>query len=163
MAKKAFYSFHYQPDGWRVSQVRNMGVVEDNPPASDHEWEEVKKGGDPAIKRWIDGQMSGRNCAVVLIGEGTAGRKWINYEITKAWEDGKGVLGIYIHNLKNRDGLTSKQGGNPFAGITVNGKMLYNIVQTYNPPYTDSKDVYNYIATNLSAWIDAAIANRKLY
>jgi hypothetical protein len=26
--RKVFYSFHYMPDAWRASQVRNMGVVE---------------------------------------------------------------------------------------------------------------------------------------
>lgn len=163
MAKKAFYSFHYHPDNWRVSQVRNIGAVEDNAPASDHDWEEIKKGGDPAIKRWIDGQMSGRNVAVVLIGQETAGRKWINYEITKAWEDKRGVLGIYIHRLKDRNGATSYQGANPFSGLKANGNDLGSIVQTYNPPYTDSKDVYNYIAENISKWIDDAIALRNKY
>lgn len=38
---------------------------------------------------------------VVLIGEDTAKRKWVKYEIKKAWNEGKGVLGIYIHNLKD--------------------------------------------------------------
>ena len=28
---------------------------------------------------------------IVLIGESTANRKWINYEITKSWNDHKGV------------------------------------------------------------------------
>lgn len=41
-------------------------------------------GGDPAIEAWIDAEMNGRTCAIVLIGNGTANRKWINYEITKA-------------------------------------------------------------------------------
>ena len=34
MARKAFFSFHYQPDNWRVSQVRNIGVIEGNQPAN---------------------------------------------------------------------------------------------------------------------------------
>jgi hypothetical protein len=32
MPRKAFYSFHYVPDNWRASQVRNMGVVEGTSP-----------------------------------------------------------------------------------------------------------------------------------
>lgn len=32
MARKVFFSFHYQPDNWRVSQVRNIGVIEGNQP-----------------------------------------------------------------------------------------------------------------------------------
>jgi len=83
-----------------------MGVVEKNPLASDNDWEEITEGGDAAIEEWIDEQMAGRTCAIVLIGRGTAGRKWINYEIEKAWNDGKGLLGVYIHGLKNVEGKT---------------------------------------------------------
>ena len=71
MARKVFYSFHYVPDNWRVSQVRNIGAIEDNKPAKDNDWETITKGGDKAIEKWIDNQMSGRSCVVVLIGSGT--------------------------------------------------------------------------------------------
>ena len=53
MARRVFYSFHYKPDNWRASQVRNMGVIEGNRPASDNEWEKVTSGGDKAIEKWI--------------------------------------------------------------------------------------------------------------
>ena len=53
MARRVFYSFHYKNDNWRAATVRNIGVVEGNSPASDNDWETVKKGGDAAIKRWI--------------------------------------------------------------------------------------------------------------
>ncbi len=43
MARRAFYSFHYIPDNWRASQVRNMGVVDGNKPATDNDWEAIKK------------------------------------------------------------------------------------------------------------------------
>ena len=41
MARKAFYSFHYEPDNWRVAQVRSMGIIDGNKLASDNDWEEV--------------------------------------------------------------------------------------------------------------------------
>src|SRR3546814_894075 len=103
MTRKAFYSFHYKPDNWRAAQVRSMGVIEGNKPASDNAWEDVKAGGDDAIQDWIDAQLKGKSVAIVLIGQNTAGRKWINYEIKKAWVDNKGILGIHIHNLKDSD------------------------------------------------------------
>lgn len=112
MARKVFYSFHYNPDNWRASQVRNIGAIEGNQPAKDNDWETITKGGDKAIEKWIADQMSGRSCVVVLIGAGTANRKWINHEIVKGWNDGKGVLGIYVHNLKNSEGKTSSKGSN---------------------------------------------------
>ena len=51
MARKCFYSFHYKPDNWRVSKIRNIGVVEGNKPASDNDWETITGGGGKKIKR----------------------------------------------------------------------------------------------------------------
>lgn len=165
MARKIFSSFHYEADNWRASTVRNIGSIEGNKLASDNDWEAVTKGGDAAIKRWIAEQMKGKSCVIVLIGSNTAGRKWINYEIEKGWNDGKGVLGIYIHNLKDIDGNKSSKGRNPFGGFTVGPeeKKLSTIVKDYNPPYTDSKSVYNYIKENIVDWIEEAIEIRGQY
>lgn len=165
MARRVFYSFHYKPDCSRAAQVRNMGVIEGNVPASDNDWEAIKKGGDSAIQRWIDDQLNGKSCAVVLIGANTAGRKWINYEIETAWNGNKGVLGIYIHRLKNLEGSQSPQGRNPFDDFTMkrDSMKLSSIVKAYSPPYTDSKAVYAHIKDHLSDWIDEAIAIRENY
>jgi len=163
MARRVFFSFHYIPDAWRVSQIRNIGTIEENKPASDNDWETVKKGGDEAIKRWINNQLEGRSCTVVLIGTETAGRKWINYEIEKSWNDGKGIFGIFIHNLKDSNGKQSTKGKNPFTGFNIKGTPLDSIVKAYDPPYSDSKDVYNYIANNIEKWIEEAITIRGKY
>jgi hypothetical protein len=140
-----------------------MGVIEGDAPVSDNDWETVTKGGDPAIEKWIAGQMSGKSCAVVLIGAATAGRKWINYEIAKAWNDEKGVLGIYIHKLKDSDSNQSSKGANPFDSVTFRktGAKLSSVVKAYDPPYSDSTEVYAYIKKNLSDWVDAAISIRN--
>ena len=69
------------------------------------------------IRNWINNQMRGKSCAIVLIGSQTSGRKWIRYEIEKAWNVGKGLLGIYIHNLEDRNGEQSRKGANPFYSI----------------------------------------------
>ena len=164
MAKRVFYCFHYVPDCSRVAQVRNIGMVEDNPPAHDNDWDRIKRGGDPAIQRWIDDQLKGRSCAVVMIGAGTARRKWIDYEIKTSWDVGKGVVGVHIHNLKNFAGLQSLKGMNPFAHFSLDGgrgQNLASIVKTYDPPYLDSKLVYGHIKRNLSAWIDEAMSIRN--
>ena len=160
MARMAFYSFHYKPDNWRASQVRNMGLIEGNRPASDNEWESIEAAGDTSIQRWIDGQIYGKSVSIVLIGSGTAGRKWINYEIKKSWDDGKGLIGIYIHNLQERNGYQSPRGGNPFDGFTVKGKSLATIVRAYDAPYTTSTSVYSYIQNNMTDWIEEAIKIR---
>ncbi len=163
MARKAFYSFHYKNDNWRVSTVRNIGSGEGNKPASDNDWEEVKKGGDSAIKKWIDGQMVGKSCVIVLVGEKTAGRKWIKYEIKKAWESGKGVLGIQIHKLKNSDGEQGSEGRNPFDDFTIDGKKLSSVVKLKKPIQLTSQGVYNHISDNIADWIEEAIEIRNSY
>ena len=84
MAKRqVFFSFEYNKDAWRASQVRNMGKVDNSSTFSDNDWEEVKEKTDAKIREWIDNQMAKRSCLVVLIGATTSGRKWINYEIEK--------------------------------------------------------------------------------
>lgn len=165
MAKKVFYSFYFKEDHWRASEVRNMGVIEGNQPVSDNDWEQIKKGGDIAIKKWINEQLNGRSCTIVLIGTNTAERKWIKYEIEKTWNDGKGLLGIYIHNLKDKDGNQSTKGKNPFDNFTMDrdNSKLSSIVRTYDPPYTDSKKVYEYIQKNIASWVEEAISIRNNY
>ncbi|MCY1665844.1 TIR domain-containing protein [Rhizobium sp. SL86] len=162
MARKCFYSFHYVPDHARASQVRNIGVIEGDPPVSDNDWESVTRGGDAAIEKWINQQMNGKTCAVVLVGSGTANRKWINYEIIRAWDRGLGVVGINIHGLKNFAGEISTIGANPFDYIThsPSGKPLSTIVKLYNPGGNDSKARYNWISTYLSDAVEEAITIR---
>lgn len=163
MARKAFYSFHYVPDSHRVSQIRNMGILEGNQLVSSNTWEEIKQGGEAEIKRWINKEMKGKSVVVVCIGAKTSQRKYVEYEILKGWNDGKGVVGIYIHNLKNLSGEQSSKGSNPFSGITVGEKSLSSIVKAYDPPYTTSKYVYEHIDDNLSGWVEEAIKVRNSY
>lgn len=165
MTRRVFYSFHYAPDSWRASQVRNMGILDGNLPATDNDWEAIKRGGDNAIRRWIDGQLQGRSCTVVLIGSQTAGRKWINYEIESSWNSNKGLVGVFIHNLRDSSLRQACKGASPFDTFTINGRSLQlsSVVRAYDPPYTDSRLVYNYIHNNLSSWIEEAIVIRARY
>ena len=163
--RKTFYSFHFDNDAWRAAQVRNIGTTEHDEPVSDNAWEQVKRGGDAAIRKWIDNQISTRSCAIVLIGSQAANRPWINYEIGKTWDDKKGLLGIYIHRLLNQDGKASTKGNNPFSYVKLtSGSTIAdypNIATTYDPPYTNSKDVYGYIKDHLEGWVENAIKNRR--
>jgi len=165
MARKTFFSFHYKPDGSRAAQVRNMGMVEGNVPVSDNDWESVKKGGDAGIETWIGEQLDGKSCTVVLVGAETAGRKWITYEIIESWNRGKGVFGVRIHRLKDLNERQSSAGGNPFDHVKLDrgSKDLSSVVKLYDPPYSESKEVYAYIKRNLADWVDKAIEVRDNY
>ena len=159
MAKKCFLSFYYKPDNWRVSQVRQIGTIEEQPILSANKWEEIEDQGDAAVEKWIADNMKGKECLVVLVGSKTAGRRWVKHEIKKAWKDGLGVLAIYIHNLKDSDGNQTTKGSDPFSGLSVDGVPVTGKV--YDPPYTTSTKVYDHIAANIESWVGEAVKARK--
>lgn len=157
--RQIFYSFHFKSDVMRVQQVRNIGTFDGNSPVSHQDWETVKKGGDKAIEKWIDDNMNYRSCVVVLIGEETAKRPWVIYEIKKAWAEKRGVLGIHIHNLKCPNNGLGTKGDSPFDKINFikpDGTVVK--VPCKNPK---SGDAYNDIKDNIEAWIEEAIAVAK--
>lgn len=165
MARRCFYSFHYTPDNWRASTVRNIGVIEGNQPASDNDWESIASGPnrEQKIKNWIAGQMAGRTCTIVLVGAATANRKWINHEIVKSWDEGLGVVGIRIHGLKDRFGQIATLGDNPFDYIThgPTKKPLSSIVKCYNPAGATSQERYAWIVQHMANAVEEAIKIRS--
>ena len=165
MAKRqVFFSFEYNKDYWRAGQVRSMGKVAGESTFSDNDWEKVKKKTESEIKKWIDSQLDMRSCIVVLVGSTTSERKWVNYEIKKAYEMKKGIVGIYIHNLEDKNGEREKKGRNPFDDIlTAKGEKLSKYVECFDSGYTTSKNVYKDINDNLETLIEDAISRKGSY
>ena len=179
MKRQVFFSFHYSEDVWRVGQVRNMGIVESQRLFSDNGWEKVRLKSESAIKAWIDSEMKMRSCVVVLIGNKTASRKWVQYEIEQAWKLGKGIVGIYIHNLANSNGEQASKWHNPFDDFCIdktfnyiahhslpadaNEIQLSSICTAYNPDWLTSEYVYNDIKKNIERLIENAIQTRNRY
>lgn len=159
--RQVFFSFEYNKDNWRSAQVKNMGIVDGSSTFSSNEWEEVKEKSDQKIKAWIDTQLAKKSCLVVLVGSTTANRKWINYEIQKAYELNKGIVGVYVNKLKNRDSKQSVKGMNPFNYVfTNNGEKLSSYITCYDSAYTSSNYVYNDIEEKLPGLIEKAIFNK---
>jgi len=162
MTRKVFFSFHHQVDQARAAQVRAIGLVEGNNSASDADWARLVAKGETLVQRWIDSQLAGRQCAIVLIGAQTAGRRGIKYEIDKSWNDKKGLLGIHIHNLADVSGAKSAKGKNPFDDFTLksSGAKMSSIVKAYDPLPTEGRAICNYISVNLVKWVEEAIRIR---
>jgi len=156
MAKSVFYSFHYDRDVFRVQQVRNINVLEGQSLLKAQEWESVKEQGDDAIKEWIDKQMNYKEAIIVLVGKETAGRKWINYEINRAWDMGKPLLGICIHGISSM-GKTDSPGNNPFTSSELEIPS-YIKIPLFDPTVKnylgkiDSQATYNKLRENLENW-----------
>lgn len=163
MPRKVFFSFHFSNDFWRTQQIRNIGFIEGNSVATPNCWEEIKRKGDDNIKRWIDSNLTGKSCTIVLVGSETANRKWVKYEIEKSWELGKAVFGIMIHGLKDNSGNTALKGNNPFDHFNISGTSLSKIINCHDPVGYSSQDKYRTISTNMESWIEQAIKIRGGY
>lgn len=159
--RQVFFSFEFGKDAWRASKIRNMGKVDDSSTFSDNDWEEVKRKSDREIKAWIDDQMEKRSCLVVLIGTTTYSRKWVQYEIEKAYELNKGIVGIYIHKLENQYGRQTNKGANPFDYIyTKDGEPLSQYVRCFDSKCVSSGGVYNDIWENIENLIEYGLKNK---
>jgi hypothetical protein len=156
MARRVFFSFHFDRDILRVGQIRNSNLLRagDTPSGfvDSADWESIRRQGDDAVRRWINSQLEGTSVTVVLVGAETANRPWINYEIIESWKRGNGILGVYIHNVKDLRGATDYQGQNPFSFIHWDNGKGASLDRTYL--------VYDWVndggRQNLPAWIEAA-------
>jgi len=142
MARRVFFSFHYQRDIWRVNQIRNIPNVLGCAAAGFQDaslWEEAKKKGDDAVHRLIDKGLENTTVTVVCIGAKTADRKFINYEINQSVTRGNGILAVRIHHLKDQDGMIDLPGQVP-AKIIAGGYPVHT--------YSNHED--------LGKWIESA-------
>lgn len=153
MARKTFFSFHFESDSWRAGQVRNSNVIPlecETGFLDACDWEEVKKKGDAAIEQWIASQLEGTSVTAVLIGTETADRRWIQHEIIESWNRGNGIVGVLIHNIKDQNSETPLPGRNPLNEIKLpNGTSLAVVCRTYDWVTDNGR-------ANLGSWIEEA-------
>jgi hypothetical protein len=126
MPRSVFFSFHYDRDIMRVQQVKQHYITKGTYTETgffDGSLEErAKKDGDPAVKKLVDNGLVGSSVLCVLIGKETFTRRWVNYEIFKGIEDGMGVFGIRIHQLKDPKHGADTQGSSPFECLGYGSK-----------------------------------------
>lgn len=118
MARHTFFSFHYQRDVQRAAIVRNSWLCKrDRSDAGFFEnglWERAKRSGDSGIRTIIGRGMSGTSVTCVCVGYETWARYWVRYEILKSFAEGKGILGVRIHDIPNFNRQVDPVGENPF-------------------------------------------------
>lgn len=157
MARRVFFSFHYDRDIWRACQVRNSWLTKpDRESAGFWDaslWEDAKRRGDAAIKAMIDEGLRNTSVTCVLIGAETWQRDWVKYEITRSLARKNGLLGVHISLLKDAEGNTDRRGPNPFdslyaVGIGGRQVALSVIYPTHDYVLENGYD-------NLGAWIEA--------
>jgi hypothetical protein len=130
MARRVFFSFHYQRDIWRINQIRSIPNIIGSAAAGFQDasmWEEAKKKNDSAVKAMIDSALDDTSVTVVFIGNQTANRKFINYEIERSIARGNGIVGMQIHHLEDHNGGVDSAGRTPTL-LKENGFMVYRYV-----------------------------------
>lgn len=156
--KTVFYSFHYERDVNRVQLVRNINALEGQPLLNAQDWEAVRRRGQQAIVDWIDEQMKYKRVLVVLIGQETASRPWVIYEIEKAWSDKKPLVGVHIHGLSSF-GPADRKGANPFEKASgVSGVPVFDPTVTDWRGRIDTKATYANLTGSLENWVGQAKA-----
>lgn len=121
MARRVFFSFHYERDIWRANVVRNSWLLQRDRAAAGFWdaslWEEAKGKGRRAIEEMINDALYNTSVTVVLIGHETSEREYVRYEIVESHLRGKGLLGVHIHNIANNRREVDYKGTNPFSEI----------------------------------------------
>lgn len=156
MARRAFFSFHYELDVQRASVVRNSRLTHGEQLSfiDASLWEEAKKKSDDALKRLINTALENTSVTVVLIGSNTNQRPWVKYELERSIARGNGIVGIRVHRLKNFGGQITGKGVNPLdsAKVTFSSGTVKPASAYYKTYDYVSDDGYN----NLGTWIEEA-------
>jgi len=162
MARRVFFSFHYENDINRAMTVRNSWVthgVEKAGFVDKAEFENIQRQGQKAIENWIDNQLNGTSVTVVLIGSDTLNRDFVQYEIRKSIEKGNGIIGVKIHNIKDMQTQLTSQLCNLHTIVGVWSESKKNI---YFDEIADG--IYDYASQDgynkLGDWVEAAAKSK---
>jgi hypothetical protein len=124
MAKKVFFSFHYQDViDFRANVVRqHWRTKPDRAEAGFFDssiWGNAELSGDTGIKRVINGGLDGTSVTCVLIGTNTYARRWVRYEIMKSFRKGNAILSVHVNSIRGRDQRSKPNGVNPLYHLGV--------------------------------------------
>lgn len=87
------------------------------------------------IAKELRGLIKWAGTFIVLIGEHTHERPWVNYEIRSAYLQGKKIIGVYMYNCKDKVELPEayKRYGGPVIGWNSTDKII-DIIDGECPP-----------------------------
>lgn len=130
MARRVYFAFDYR-DVFAVNQIRRAGEFVDRAVAGftdASQWEKLKEKDDATIRKAIDDALGGTTVTVACVGERTANRRWVKYELNASKGRGNGLLGVYLPG----------ESGRP------------------KPAELGDAPLYQWDSTRFSAWVEAA-------
>lgn len=159
MASHNVFMSHYSGDVNRLRRlkellaqhdcdVRNSSAEEDKGGVLRRHGHEVS---DATIARYLRRGIKWAGSVIVIIGEHTHERPWVNWEIREAARQGKQIIGIYDWNCKDKVELPEaykRYGGSPIGWNSLEklSDMLDGKVPVPEAPdCTPSVPIYNII------------------
>ena len=115
--RQCFFIFDYDNDFARAKQIADYGIVAARAPAGFDDkalWDAASGEGPDAVHRLIDDALEGTSATVVLIGEHTAERDYVDYAIERSIERQNGIVGIFIDDLTDETGAPGTRGPKPY-------------------------------------------------
>lgn len=124
MARRIFFSFHYQDViDFRANVVRNHWLTKEKEGVAGFFdvslWEATKRRGNDELKRLINSGLENTSTTCILIGSQTYERPWVRYEILKSMKRGNKLIGVHINGIPDKNKQTKDLGPNPFEYLGV--------------------------------------------
>ncbi len=115
--RRCLFIFDYDNDLSRAHHIESLNRAVATAPAgfdNDADWKAAVNKGDDAVKELIDNALLGTSVTVVLIGERTAERGYVDYAIEQSIKRQNGILGIFVHDIPDASGATAAKGRVPY-------------------------------------------------
>jgi len=144
---------HYGKDDQHVqalkSRLKDQGYDVRNFSVDSTNHKDGRKPSEPVIKRLLRMRINWSSTFICLIGPKTHTRAWVDYEIKKAVEQGKKIIGVYTHGNKETAELPKdldKVASNIIGWNSI--EKIGSIISGENYPIEDSdgntlKDSFN--------------------
>ena len=162
-ARPVFLCFDCSSDLPRASMIRDMVRVSGDYDFFDVNWSVLTHLPEETVHAMIDEQLVRCDCLLVLITAATARCPMVEYEIRRALEMKKGIVGIHVHHLRPEPSLSAEKGVNPFFGIRLSTReRLCTYVSCYDPPFTTTRFTYDDIYSHLDLLIEDAVRLRNV-
>ncbi len=141
--KNVFISHHHKNDGLvdemtsllhnNNCEIRNSSIR-----AKPANQERLDKGlvKDSTIKRLLRMKISWAGTVIVLVSKETHTRPWVNWEIKEAKRQGKNIVGVYEHGLKDKVELPDALKSYGTSMVSWRSESIINAING-NPLFED--------------------------
>lgn len=117
---------HYYADDQHVqslkAKLKDKGYDVKNYSVDSTKHKDGRTPSDAVIKRYLDIRIKASSTVICLLGPDTHTRPWVNYEIRKAYLEGKKIIGLYTHG--NTDNVQLPEAFKKYGTSTLGANSI---------------------------------------